>query len=71
MSTGTVHITVRKVYGVEKAYPACETSNLFAKIAGTKTLSLDVIDHIIRLGYRIEAKTSSYSELITEINRRI
>jgi hypothetical protein len=47
-------VKIQNVYGVQKIYPANEVAELFAKIAGTKTLSGAVITYAAQLGYRIE-----------------
>ena len=45
-------ITIRcdKNYGVETFYPACERAQLFARIAGTKTLTRNTLRDIAALG---------------------
>ena len=49
-------LTIKKknVYGEHKYYPVCADSQIFAKIAGTKTLTRETINHIRRLGYELE-----------------
>ena len=49
-------LTIKKknVYGEYKYYPVCEDSQIFARIAGTKTLTRETINHIRRLGYELE-----------------
>lgn len=49
-----LQIQVRNVYGVPTAYPANEAAELFANIAGTKTLKPETLAYAERLGYRIE-----------------
>ena len=48
-------ITIRldKNYGIETAYPFCEQAKLFAKIAGTKTLTHNTLRDVQALGYEI------------------
>lgn len=53
MSRATLEVTVKSVYGIDKIYPANETAQLFAEIAGTKTLSTNVIAHAEALGFAI------------------
>ena len=49
----TAQVTVKNVYGVDKIYPANDVAEIFAKIAGTKTLSnTDLLD-MERLGFGI------------------
>ena len=48
-----ITVMVREVYGVTKYYPHCDTSGLFASIAGTKTLTGNALVFIEQLGYEI------------------
>ena len=52
--TGTVQLMVKDQYGTKVLYPNNNTAKLFASIAGTKTLTLPVVKHIMALGYSIE-----------------
>jgi hypothetical protein len=52
-----IEVEVKDVYGVLKYYPICERAQLFADIAGTKTLTLHAIKKIEALGYSIKATT--------------
>ncbi len=49
-----IKIPIKNVYGNNVVYPACPESILFAKIAGTKTLTIDCLKLIRELGYEIE-----------------
>lgn len=49
-----ITVQIRTVYGVENVYPVCEKSKAFARIARTKTLTLDTLLEIKALGYSIE-----------------
>ena len=51
----TIEVEVKDVYGTLKYYPLCEKAQLFADIAGTKTLTLQVIKKIEALGFSIKA----------------
>ena len=53
--TNVIEVEVKDVYGVLKYYPLCERAQLFADIAGTKTLTLQAIKKIEALGYSIKA----------------
>jgi len=53
----TVRIVVRNVYGQLVCYPACERADLFAEIAGTRTLSHRTLALAERLGYTIHNDT--------------
>jgi len=50
-------VNVKNVYGKTLYYPACEKSRIFAEIAGSKTLTIDVIEQIKRLGTKVTAET--------------
>ena len=54
-------ITIRadKNYGVETFYPACPAAELFARIAGTKTLTTHTLRDIDLLGYEIEIQQTT------------
>ena len=54
--TNVIEVEVKDVYGVTKYYPICEKAQLFADIAGTKTLTVQVIKKIEALGYSIKAQ---------------
>lgn len=49
-----ITIRIDRNYGIETAYPACKASQLFARIAGTKTLTAHALRDIAALGYTIE-----------------
>ena len=47
-------VEIKDVYGHDKCYPVCTDAKLFAKIAGTTTLTKNSIDLIKKLGYSIK-----------------
>jgi hypothetical protein len=51
----TQHITlkVKDVFGLRKYYPACKQSELFARLTGTKTLTIEKLKLILALGYEL------------------
>lgn len=51
-----ITIKCRSVYGIETIYPACDASKIFARIAGTKTLTAHALRDIQALGYQIEVQ---------------
>lgn len=55
-----VLIRIANNYGIETAYPVCDKAELFAKIAGTKTLTRDTLRHIAGLGYEITIAEQTY-----------
>lgn len=52
-----IFVNVKNVYGNTLYYPACEKSKIFAEIAGSKTLTLDAIEQIKKLGTKVTAET--------------
>lgn len=50
----TVQLRVANNYGNQTLYPINEAAHLFAQIAGTKTLTIPTIKHIMALGYTVE-----------------
>lgn len=51
-----ITVEVKNVYGIETVYPACKHAELFARLAGTKTLTRHALRDIAALGYQIEVK---------------
>ena len=52
----TIIVEVRDVYGQSKIYPVCMEAQIFAEIAGTKTLLPQDIKRIQMLGYEVKVK---------------
>jgi len=54
-------ITIRcdKNYGIETFYPVCERAKLFARIAGTKTLTRNTLRDVSALGIEIEIEQTA------------
>lgn len=50
----TVKIQIKNVYGEPKAYPVNTAAELFASIAGTKTLTRRTLQHVLAMGCAIE-----------------
>jgi len=48
-----ITVQIRTVYGVESVYPICDKAKAFARIARTKTLTLDTLHEIKALGFGI------------------
>ena len=59
----TIMVEVRDVYGQSKIYPVCGEAQIFAEIAGTKTLLPQDIKRIQMLGYEVKVKQQTYGEL--------
>jgi hypothetical protein len=55
MSLSGLHITVevKNNYGSEHIYPLCSDAKLFARLAGTKTLTRESIECIKALGFDV------------------
>jgi len=51
-----ITVEIRNVYGQPKVYPVCDKAQIFADIAGTKTLLPRDIQRIQRLGYKVTLK---------------
>lgn len=49
-----IQIEVRDVYGISKAYPANKAAELFAQIAGTKTLCRETLRYAEQLGFEVQ-----------------
>lgn len=49
-----ITVKIKNVYGQDKIYPVCEHAQMFAELAGTKTLS----DHSIRVIKKMGIKIS-------------
>ena len=52
----TLIVEVRDVYGQSKIYPVCGEAQIFAEIAGTKTLMPKTIQLVKMLGYEVKVK---------------
>lgn len=55
----SITVKIKSVYGEEKIYPVCTDAQTFADLAGTRTLTISTIEHIKRLGYKVELVTQS------------
>ncbi len=49
-----IQVSIKSVYGNDTIYPLCDKAALFAKLAGTKTLTWASITSIRALGYQVE-----------------
>lgn len=52
----TIKVSIRDIYGRQSAYPVCDKAKLFAKLAGTTTLTHNTLELIKQLGYTIEVE---------------
>jgi hypothetical protein len=48
-----IQVKVTESYGCTRIYPVCAHGKAFAQIAGTKTLSLEVLATIRALGFAV------------------
>jgi hypothetical protein len=63
----TIYVKIKNVYGVEKVYPDCPVSEVFASLTKTKTLSDNDLGNILKLGYKIEMKPKlQFASLVSE-----
>lgn len=51
-----IEVTIKTIYGIETVYPACDKAKLFARIAGTKTMTPHALRDIAALGYQINVQ---------------
>ena len=51
-----IWVTTKESYGRRLIYPACETSDILCKLAGTTTLTDQAVKYIKALGYNIKVK---------------
>lgn len=56
MSLNAIEVEMRDVYGVTKFYPVCAKACIFARIAGTVTLTKETIKQIKLLDYAVIIK---------------
>jgi len=54
----TLKVIIKSNYGNEAIYPDCDQSELFAKLANTKTLTPEAIRTIKALGYNFKVNNS-------------
>ena len=52
--TNTLTVETKNLYGNDLVYPVCDKAKLFASIANTKTLGVNTIVLIKKLGYNFE-----------------
>lgn len=57
----TVRVQIKNVYGNDVYYPACPTAQLFADVAGTKTLTFEKLRLIKRAGYEVIVQNTAYA----------
>jgi hypothetical protein len=48
-----ITVEVKNVYGNETVYPVCGTAKFFAQLAGTKSLTRDMLRAIKAMGFEI------------------
>lgn len=48
-----ITVMIKNVYGNEIVYPVCDQAKLFARLAGTKTLTPLTLSLVAALGYEI------------------
>lgn len=55
MNKPAIEIEVKDVYGQPKYYPVNNAAKVFARIAGTKTLTVETINSAKELGFVVNA----------------
>ena len=48
-----ITVKIDRIYGIQTVYPVCKTAVLFSRIAGTKTLTANTLQHISDMGYSV------------------
>lgn len=56
-------VTLGHQYGQEVIHPACDDSRMFCQIAGTKTMTRQLVDQVKVLGYRVAVVPTQPKEL--------
>jgi hypothetical protein len=56
-----IEVEVKNVYGKDIFYPLCNQAILFARLASTKTLTLDALNTIKALGYEVAVQQKHYA----------
>jgi hypothetical protein len=51
-----LRVRIKDQYGVTVVYPVCDHAKLFARLAGTKTLTPHALETIRELGYNVQAE---------------
>lgn len=60
ISTDTIYVTIRYSYkNTRRIYPVCDTGQLFARLAGTVTLTDKTIKQVKELGYTVKVLQES------------
>lgn len=62
-----ISIKLKFVYGQTLVYPMCETSEIFASMLNTKTLTADALKHIAQLGYKFNIVEGAVPAWMQEI----
>lgn len=66
---GTIDVRVDRVYGNLTVYPACQRAETLARIAGTKTLTLEALAEARRLGFGIRFAEGSSAVMAQRLDR--
>lgn len=54
-------VEIKNVYGSTQIYPVSQEAKIFARIAGTKTLTGTTISLVKQLGYEVEIQSPELS----------
>lgn len=62
MTDNKVMLQEREIYGILKFYPHNELAKQFCAIAKTKTMTLDTIETIKKMGYEIVTDRTAFKD---------
>jgi hypothetical protein len=60
-----ITVKLKNNYGQETIYPVCEKAKMFARLAGTKTLTDTALALISALGYTVTVEQQQLPETLT------
>jgi hypothetical protein len=64
-----LHVQIKSVYGTDKVYPVNTPAQLFARIAGTKTLTRETLRNVFALGCVVSV-LDRYGQIAATFNRQ-
>lgn len=59
-----IQVEIRNVYGNETVYPVCDHAKFLARLAGTKTLTMEKLRLIMANGYEVEVVPGAVGRLV-------
>jgi len=67
MNDLSITVTQAFVYGKKQVYPRCDKSKIFAQIAGTSTLTKQIVLRIKELGYKVLVVDKEFGTPVGEL----